>query len=239
MTVAFDAFSTSGIVTGANSTDAPLSVSHVPVSTPRGVKAYITQSGTGGNSDDVTAVTYGGVAMARVATAADVLGEAMRTYAYFLGASIPTGTQSCAVTYSGGTLARILYVLTATAAADTEVEASGIAEADQADPTIALSTGAGVNCFVSGALSSGLTTHTNLLPGTGYTQLDLTDVVSRASQCERRTSNSTGGTVNVLWDTGAVSDDTAGIGVAIKESAAAGLSIPVAMGQYRRLRAQA
>jgi len=227
MTAAFDAFTKIDTVTDTSSAGGPLSGTHTPSGTPRGVIVYIHQSAgtTGGDGDDVSAVTYGGVSMSRVTTAADTAGETMRTYAYFLGASIPTGAQTVTVTYSGGSATRILYCISVTASADTEVDASNIAEEDQADPDITVATTASTNCFVSGIISSGLSTHTNLSSGTGYTELDLTDYVSRASNVQRRTSNSTGGNVSVLWDTATISDDVAAIGVAIKESAASVFSL--------------
>jgi len=224
MTVAFDAFTKVSTATGTSSGSEPLTGTHTPPGTPRGVKAYVAQT-NGGSGDEVSAVTYGGVAMSRVASAADTAGELQRVYAYFLGTGIPTGAQTVTVTYSGASATRILYCITVTAAADTEVDASNVAEEDQADPDITVATTASTNCFVSGVIASGLSTHTNLSAGTGYTELDLTDVGSNATHVQRRTSNSTGGNVSVLWDTAAISDDVAAIGVAIKESAASVFSL--------------
>ena len=219
MTTAFDAFSKLHTTTAASGT---LTGTHTPVGTPRGVLVLIHQSagGSGGDGDDVTSVKYGGVAMTRVATAADTAGETMRSYVYFLGTGISTGAQTVDVVYSGGTNTRILYCTTITAAADTEVEDSEILQENQADPSMTLVTGSGVNCFCAGILASGRSTHTNVTPGTDYTELDLTDVSSRASHVERRTNNSTGGNVTLNWGTAGVSDDVAAVGVAIKESAA-------------------
>jgi len=227
MTAAFDAFTKIATATGTSSGGAPLTGTHTPSGTPRGVIVYIHQSasGAGGDGDDVSAVTYGGVSMSRVTTAADTAGETMRPYAYFLGASIPTGAQTVTVTYSGGLGTRILYCISVTASADTEVDASNITEGDQADPDITVATTASTNCFVSGILSTGESIHTNISSGSGYTELDLTDVSSRASNVQRRTSNSTGGNVSVLWSTSAIVDDVAAIGVAIKESAASAFSL--------------
>jgi hypothetical protein len=80
---------------------------HTPVGTPKGVWVVIPQDT--GQTDEVTAVTYGGVAMERVIAGSPtnpifrdgVGGDDGGIYEYFLGSGIPTGAQTVAVTVNG------------------------------------------------------------------------------------------------------------------------------------------
>jgi len=95
VTVAFDAtFGSAALINTATTT----TWTHTPVGTPKGVVVLIPQ---GTATDNVTAVTYGGVALNRVRFAARGSAEACAVYIYFLGAGIPTGAQTVAVTTAG------------------------------------------------------------------------------------------------------------------------------------------
>lgn len=125
MAVAFDA-RTLGQASG--------SFSHTPVGTPRAVIVGVVDNGT----TLVTAVTYGGVALARVDSATDTGGENGCCDLWFLGENIPTGTQTVAITGAHDEC----YVATFTADADTEIAAVGTRlTVDQADPQIAVDSG--------------------------------------------------------------------------------------------------
>ncbi len=97
MSVAFDAFSASGLLTDTNLS---WSFTHTPVGTPKGVVVYtFTDVLTPSN---VTGVTYGGVAMTNVGSAVDSAGEPGTCLAWFLGSGIPTGVQSVVATVDVG-----------------------------------------------------------------------------------------------------------------------------------------
>lgn len=96
-----------------------------PTGTPRGIIVRIVQ--TGASTDQVSGVTYGGVAMKRWAFYQNTGTEPGAVYIYFLGVGIPAGAQSCIVT-STGTSPKILTCANVTAAADTSIDAvAGVA----------------------------------------------------------------------------------------------------------------
>jgi hypothetical protein len=95
--IAYDSFSSSAAGTGT------LSWTHTPVGTPRGVLVFIVQAGS---ADQISAVTYGGVSLGRVAFLSHPTAVFSAVYAYFLGASIPTGPQTVEVTVTGGNTRR-------------------------------------------------------------------------------------------------------------------------------------
>lgn len=113
MTIAFDAKSNSTAGTG------DLSWTHTPVGTPKGVLVFIVANGT--LSDQVTAVTYGGVAMTEVAGSPAAFDSTVDSvvYGYFLGSGIPIVAQTVAVSASGAT--KIAACMTVTADGNTAV----------------------------------------------------------------------------------------------------------------------
>lgn len=95
---------------------------HTPTGTPKGVVVAITQPL--GSTDEVSAVTYGGVALSRVRSTARTTTEAMRVYLYFLGSGIPTGAQTVSVTSTGTTAKQgHCFTMTTTDGSDTVVDA--------------------------------------------------------------------------------------------------------------------
>lgn len=114
MAVAYDAFSNNGGTSGAGT----FSWTHTPAGTPRGVVLLITNIVDDVNN--VTGVTYGGVAMTQVSggVAFDTAGEAGMCAAWFLGSSIPTGAQTVQVTAGADTYH--VCAMSFTAAANTE-----------------------------------------------------------------------------------------------------------------------
>ena len=91
MAVAHDALSRSS--TSFDNND--VSWTHTPVGTPRGVVVLIAQEG--GATDEVSGVTYGGVAMTRVRREVRATAEAGQVWIYFLGSGVPSGAQTVAV----------------------------------------------------------------------------------------------------------------------------------------------
>src|SRR3989337_2192929 len=95
MAIAHDATGTFGTTPD---TASPMSWSHDPVGTPRGITVLIVTNST---SDTVTAVDYGGTAMTR-GIWQNVAGENGSAYAYFLGASVPaTDPATVTVSFTG------------------------------------------------------------------------------------------------------------------------------------------
>jgi hypothetical protein len=129
---AFDA--TSGTAALVN-TATTATWTHTPVGTPRGVVVLIPQ---GVQTDQVSGVTYGGVAMTRVRLDARATAETCASYVYFLGKDIPTGAQTVAVT-STGTNPKWPQVITITASGDTEIDVQSGGDAGIiANPSVAI-----------------------------------------------------------------------------------------------------
>jgi hypothetical protein len=159
MAVAPDARSTSTLTNDPSWT-------HTPVGTPRGVVVGIAAPS---GSDIISGVTYGGVAMGRVAVAAKAAAEAGSVYVYFLGTGIPTGAQTVTVTTSGVNTA-IGHATTLTAAADTEVvDSDNTINSDSiANPSVTLSLGGRTSyCYIR--FLSGQDAVGGITPFTGWT----------------------------------------------------------------------
>jgi pectate lyase len=160
--IAFDAISSD-----VHTTVSPLSWTHTPVSTPRGILVYLVIYSN--HNDLVTAATYGGVAMARVAFNPKATGSLVGTYAYFLGTSIPTGPQTVAVTCTGGAPKQAVSI-SVTAGGDTEVQASSSAINNDslANPVATLGLN-GVASFVSIGFNSGHDLTSEITPFANWT----------------------------------------------------------------------
>lgn len=136
MAIAFDA-ATEAVRTG---TTDPHTFDHTPSGTPRGVAVAVIYGG--GTTDYVIGVTYGGAALTRVVTITDDAGETGRSQLWFLGSSIPTGTQTVSVDLNTATTVDMHIVcVTLTADADTEVIDFGSIDEDRANPSVALTYG--------------------------------------------------------------------------------------------------
>lgn len=206
--VEFDADSTNGaeFIITTNWT-------HTPVGVPKGVIVEIAQRGSA--ADQVTGVTYGGVALARYAFAADTTIEVGAAYGYFLGDGVLTGPRTVEVTVIPGAAGGLrAHCKTVTADGDTGIAAFGIVQENVQNPAIPLATAAGLECFVSATLFFGGTA-AQVAVGADYTQVaEYEHAAARTLSFMRRTNDSTGGTVSANWIT-TISDDVAGIAVAI------------------------
>lgn len=130
--VGFDA-ATESVRTG---TENPYTFDHTPSGTPRGIVLTISHGGTG--TDVISNVTYGGVTMTRLQTNNDGAIEVGRSYVYFLGSSIPTGTQTVSAGTNGDTADMHFVAYSLTANDDTEsIDADGIS-GDAANPSVTL-----------------------------------------------------------------------------------------------------
>jgi hypothetical protein len=213
LTIAHDAATQSATWT---TTPDPFTFNHTPVGTPKGVVVMITINAESG-ADGITGVTYGGVSMTRITNgfAQDTDTEPGSAYIYFLGASIPTGTQTVSIDHTAGAGVKIACCVTVTAAADTEVSTSGKIDGDATDPQIALDSGANssLRYFV---INSGLPAPSSLTLISGMSAVASTDHGARTTRFDRQTSPSSGSTT--VGYTAAI-DDVAMVAVAIKESA--------------------
>ena len=115
---------------------ATFSWTHTPVGTPKGVAVIVVQEGS---TDQVSGVTYGGVALTRVRSDVRTATEPGRVYIYFLGSGVPTGAQAVQVTLTG-TADTNAVSLTVTSAADSAVDVSAGADAGIiANPSLSIS----------------------------------------------------------------------------------------------------
>lgn len=213
MAVGYDATSVATQGTGN------LSFTHTPSGTPRGVVVLVSQGGT--ITDEVSGVTYGGVAMARIQfvtrTSADIP-EAV--YIYFLGAGVPTGAQTVVVTVSGATLKQAVAA-TQTAGADCEVDTSAGVTGLLTNPSIVLATTAGMTTAVYGvahiseaaALVSVAAGCTEIHESNGTGANDVNSML-------RLTALGTGGNQTVGWTYN--NDQIAAAAVAVREAVAPG-----------------
>lgn len=212
MAIAFDAATQSAAGSGT------LTFNHTPVGTPRGVLVLIAQSPT--NTDQVSGVTYGGVAMTEVPLSPLLQtagAEHAAAYGYFLGSGIPTGVQSVVVSVTGAESKRaVCYTVTATA--DVEIEdTSTLNSASSTSPAVTLTTGAGVETWCAGVLVSAQNDPA-FTKGADYTATGTHDFGTSSAGWERRTANASGGNVTLDW-TGNLGNEAGILGVALKQSA--------------------
>jgi hypothetical protein len=177
MAVAFDAH------TGATSISP--SFTHTPVGTPRAVIVFIRD--TSGSADQVSGVTYGGVAMSEISGSPNIPNDSGTDshflHAFFLGSGIPTGAQTVAVTETGSFDMHV-NCITLTADADTEiVDSDGtIDSTSTANPSVTLSLG-GRTSFAAIVFSSGHGVVGSITPLTGWTGQDEDDSGVKVGGC--------------------------------------------------------
>jgi hypothetical protein len=209
MAIAHDAVGTFG---ATPDTASPMAWTHTPVGTPRGVVVLVVTNDT---TDTVTGVTYGGTAMTRVRWQ-NVGGENGSAYAYFLGASVPTGAQSVSVAFTGSNN-HMGCSATVTAADDTSVHTSDVLSSTSlANPSITLTTT--VTTITYGALYSGTAAPANTAPDANHTDIQETDLGAETASCIRRSATVAAGSPAVGWTSGA--DDVAAVALAVREGVA-------------------
>ena len=211
--IAFDAFTSSGQITG------DISFDHTPVGTPKGVLVYVIMTGA---SISVTSVTYGGAALTETADSpvSNVTGELGSTHCYFLGSSIPSGMQTVAVDVLLGTEVSIAGVITLTADQDTSVVDTGFVLSDTTSATTTTLALGGVSSFCATGFWSGLNQVSNYTPLTGWTERAENDYGNTGAGIY---TYDTVSTVDVTAGyTPSGSDDCAMHAIAVRENAAAG-----------------
>lgn len=193
----------------------PVSYSHAGGVSPEGVLVFVNTRATL-TTDMVSSVTYGGSALTRVRGDNDTVGATGWSYIYFLGESVPTGTQTVVVDYTG-TPSVNFYVATVTldGAANLEViDHDGVAE-DQANPQVTLSFG-GREAMSFCMLYSGVATVPTSFAD--QTRVQDHDYGAATAAVDRLT---TAGTADDTMGFTQVSDDVAFSAAAISEVVAA------------------
>lgn len=207
-------------------TGSPQTWSHTAASS--GVKGVVVCINHGTSSTDhISAVTYGGVAMSRIQRNTDTATEPGASEIWFLGSSIPQGTQTVSAT-CGATTDDIQFVsISFLASADLEViDFDGISE-NIANPSVTLQY-TGRTAIAICTIYSGLGTVTNLTELTGVGRLhdhdygnfiSVVSVQNFAGSSDFTIGHSSGGT----------SDDVAFSAIAIAEVAIGGNEDPLGL----------
>lgn len=223
--VAFDA-AVESVRTG---TTDPHTWTHTPTGTPRGI--VVTAVHGTSSTDHVVGVTYGGVALTRVRTAADTATEPGRADIWFLGAAIPTGNQTVSADLASATTDDIHFMsMSVTAAADTEVIDSDLLQENAADPSVTLQYG-GRTALAFAALYGGGAAPTSFTPNANCGTVDDHDLGAFYAEVIRQT---TAGSADFAIGGTAASDDLAYVALAVSEVPAGAVYAPPP-GQVRRL----
>lgn len=159
-TVGFDAVSS-----GYQDFGTSLTITHIPVGTPRGVAVAISVNDA---ADRITGVTYGGVAMTRVQqNGSGSAGNAI----YFLGSGVPTGSQSVVVSASSNTGFAAFVTTVTTSKGNTASKATAQSNGDIAiNPSLTLATASDFQGLVLSCIRN-----SGNEPGTGYTKITQTN----------------------------------------------------------------
>jgi len=187
---------------------------HTPAGTPRAVIIFVHTGGT----QTTTAVTYGGVSLTQVEYFETVNAENNFDLSlWFLGSSIPTGTQSIVTTTSAGSPNVVCYTLTASA--DTVIENTDITidTTIGADPSVSLGL-SGNTSWVAMSFLSGLPNVSQVTPLTNWTSRDEVD---EGAYVDGFYSYDTIGSTDVTCGYTAIPDNAALLCVAVTEGAAA------------------
>lgn len=219
MAVAHDAFSESHAGTTGSVSEASFTWDHTPAGTPRGVLVFTTV--TGATNDDATSVTYGGSALTAVTggRAVDTTGEPCDCKAWFLGSSVPTGTQAVVVNRTNNADVMWAGCVTVTALTDTEVTGVVLLEEQQTQTEQNVDDGTpGTNSMRYAGMASGIPTWNP--NGANSTALGDIDYGANGAGVVRETTAGQGSRP-VGFNTG-VTDDTACVHLAIREVVAAG-----------------
>ncbi len=214
--VAFDASSSIADLTGTNVNG---SWTHTPTGTPRGVVVFIYSEEP---TDFVTGVTYGGTSMTETSGSPNLKAttETMSVYAYFLGASVPTGAQTVQISVNGDGVANYFATaFTITAAADTVIQDvdGTINSSSSTNPSVTLSLG-GLTSWCAIGFASGIAAPANITPLTNWTSTAEADFGAMTGGAYRYNTVSTAD-VTAGWTQAA--DDAVAITIAITESGGA------------------
>jgi hypothetical protein len=214
--VVFDTSSEAHTGTTGSASEASFSWSHGgAASNVKGVGVCVYQIANSG--DDTTSVTYGGAALTRVTGGAafDTATEPGAAVLYFLGSSVPQGTQTVEVNRANNVNILTAQAFTVTAAADTSVTGVVLLQEDGLFAEQSVDDGSpGQN---SVRLACGYSGASTLPVGPNSTSLQtITISASRTAGLARETTAGQGAR-SVGFDQ--TSDDRAGVHFAVKETA--------------------
>ncbi len=139
--------------------------------TPIGVLVLIVQNQA--VADNVSSVTYGGVALSRVRSTQDLTGagDLGRSYIYLLSQGAPAGDQTLVVTYTSGVEAAI-WCITLNGSSEIGVVAHAGSGVTADDPSVTLATPSAYDGVVYAVLYSGLAAAGVITAGSGYALRD-------------------------------------------------------------------
>jgi len=208
MAIAFDAVG----IPAAELQEATFEWQHIPVGTPKGVAVIVVQENEG---DQVSGVTYGGVALGRIRTDVNATAELGRTYVYFLGSGVLAGERTVVVTLTGAEDCNAVS-LTVTAATDTEVDTDAGGDfGANANPSLAITPTTKAEIFYG--IYSGLAAPVDTVE-LGSTHIAGKDFGSESGMWARK-SVAGGGATTIGYTADA--DDVCHSALAIREVAAA------------------
>lgn len=217
MAVARDVASESHTGTTGSQSQASFSWSHAAAgSGVKGVVVYVFNLTS--SADLTTSVTYGGTAMSAVTSgfAADTSGEQGSCKAYFLGASVPQGTQTVVVNRTNNVAVMYATAATVTAAGDTEYNGVVIEQEDQAlaQENIDDGTPGSDSVRFAGTYSGAANITSALVPGANST---LIGAIDPAANCAMSVWETTAGQGARPVGFVASSDDVAAVYLAVRE----------------------
>ena len=197
------------------STTDPETWTHTPVGTPRAVVVVV--NGYNLSTDEVTAVSYGGVALTEAVQSADADGgEPANSQIWFLGSGIPTGPQTVSVDFASATTTDFqIAALTYTADGDCDVVGTNEINGDTATPAVTVTDddsgreSAGVVGLVSGNPSASEVLAGNLELKSGQLHVNVKASDGTDTQWIARRSHPDASDWACGWTSGAGADDAA------------------------------
>ena len=215
-TITFDATTISAIETG------DFTWSHTAGASPEGALVCVVVEG---GTDEVVSVDYGSSTSIAEVTGSPNLkttGEASGVHCFFLGSSLPGGTQTVTVDVDGTGSEKFGFAVTINADADTEENNTTVEINSDSndDPAVTLTLGS-MDSFVAMAFFAGGGSRNNNTPWGGWTGPIQQEGDLGVATCGLyyHTTIISSNPTDVGWQS-AAADDTVAIGVAIKESAA-------------------
>ena len=199
-----------------------------PVGTVRGAIGIV-QQGTN-DSDTVTGMTCGGVAMTRVGRFVGTNSEHTVIYVYFLGAGIPAGSLDFVAT-TNASAGKVTTGITLTAAADTEFNIATMVmdSASENDPRVNFAIG-GIESFVCQAFTSGKSQVANISAKTNWVQQVIGDMGALVSGVHTYDIVGTAD-VECGYDNTGAADNAQIVGIAVNEVSGGGaVTTPISVG---------
>lgn len=173
-------------------------------------------------TDEVNAITYGGVALARQISTSDTATEPGRAQWWWADA-VPGGTQTVSVDFTSATgTDQHIVVVTLTGAAALVVQATGSVNENTSDPLLVIDRGP-VGARVFTAVYSGLASPANLTPVGTTTAIHDNDFGNFVSRVDRSPGQASG---NLSVGYTSAIDDLAMVVIAISEYAPDGTTVP-------------